>query len=126
MTSPVGNALIGQSGGPTAVINQSLVGIIEEAKRHAPIRNVYGAIHGIKGVLEERMIDLGRQSSERLEEVAVTPAAALRSVRKKPTREECERALAIFRAYDIRYFFYVTNDRTLTQAEVNEIASGGV
>lgn len=123
MASLVGNALIGQSGGPTCVINQSLVGVVEEALSKREIKNVWGAVHGIKGVLEERLIDLGRESKETLEAVAVTPAAALRSVRKKPTREECEKALAIFKAHDIRYFFYIGgNDSAETAHLLNELA----
>ncbi len=123
MPQLVGNALIGQSGGPTCVINQSLVGIVESAVASSAIKNVYGAIHGIKGVLEERLIDLGRESKAALEAVAVTPCAALRSVRKKPTREECERALRVFKAHDIRYFFYIGgNDSAETAHLMNEIA----
>ena len=123
MPQLVGNALIGQSGGPTCVINQSLVGIVESAIGHASIRNVYGAIHGIKGVLEERLIDLGAESKASLEAVALTPCAALRSVRKKPTREECERALKVFQAHDIRFFFYIGgNDTAETAHLLNELA----
>ncbi len=123
MPNVVGNALIGQSGGPTCVINQSLVGIVEEAKKHSAIRDVYGAIHGVKGVLEERLIDLGRESKEVLEAVALTPAAALRSVRKKPTREECERALEVLRVHDVRFFFYIGgNDSAETANILNELA----
>jgi 6-phosphofructokinase 1 len=123
MPQLVGNALIGQSGGPTCVINQSLVGIVESAVGHKAIRNVYGAIHGIKGVLEERLIDLGKESKETLEAIAVTPCAALRSVRKKPTREECERVLRTFKAHDIRYFFYIGgNDSAETAHILNELA----
>ncbi len=123
MSSPRGNALIGQSGGPTCVINQSLVGLIEECVAAAPIQNVYGAVHGIKGVLEEHLIDLGRESKETLEAVANTPCAALRSVRKKPSREECEQVLSILKARDIRYFFYIGgNDSAETAHILNEIA----
>ena len=123
MPQLVGNALIGQSGGPTCVINQSLVGIVETAVGHSKVRNVYGALYGIKGVLEERLIDLGRESRATLEAVAVTPAAALRSVRKKPTREECERALRVFKAHDVRFFFYIGgNDSAETAHILNEIA----
>jgi 6-phosphofructokinase 1 len=120
---PRGNALIGQSGGPTAVINQSLVGVIEACRASGAVGKVYGAVHGIKGVLEERLIDLSRESKKTLEAVAQTPCAALRSVRKKPTREECEQALAVFRAHDIRYFFYIGgNDSAETAHILNEIA----
>ena len=89
-----GNALIGQSGGPTCVINQSLVGIVEAARASDEISNVYGAVHGIQGILDGNLIDLGKESKETLERVAGTPCAALRSVRKKPTREDCEKVLA--------------------------------
>ncbi len=123
MPQLVGNALIGQSGGPTCVINQSLVGIVETALEGSAIRNVYGAIHGIAGVLDERLIDLGRESKEVLEAIAVTPCAALRSVRKKPTREECAKALRVFKAHDIRYFFYIGgNDTAETAFLLNELA----
>jgi 6-phosphofructokinase 1 len=123
MKAPRGNALIGQSGGPTCVINQSLVGIVEAAQASQSIVKVYGALHGIKGVLEGKLIDLGKESKETLEAVAKTPCAALRSVRKKPTREECEQALAVFQRHDIRYFFYVGgNDSAETAHVLNEIA----
>ena len=123
MSALQGNALIGQSGGPTCVINQSLVGVVQEAMAAAPIRRVFGAIHGIAGVLEERLIDLGRESAETLEGVANTPCAALRSVRKKPTREECERVLSVLRKHDVRYFFYIGgNDSAETAHILNELA----
>lgn len=123
MSSLTGNALIGQSGGPTCVINQSLVGIVQEAVQSAAITNVYGAVHGVQGILNENLIDLGRESNETLEKVATTPCAALRSVRKKITREECEKVLKIFQAHDIRYFFYIGgNDSAETAHILNEIA----
>jgi 6-phosphofructokinase len=125
MSAPRGKALIGQSGGPTHVINQSLVGLIEAAARSDRITDVYGALHGIKGVLEDTLIDLGRQPKATLEAVAATPGAALRSVRKKPTREECEQALERFRKHDVRYFFYIGgNDSAETAHLLNEIAVG--
>lgn len=123
MKAPSGNVLIGQSGGPTTVINQSLVGIVEAAKTSARIKRIFGSLHGIKGVLEEKLIDLGRESKETLEAVARTPCAALRSVRKKPTREECEQALKTFEQHDIRYFFYLGgNDSAETTHLFNELA----
>ena len=125
MSAPRGNALIGQSGGPTCVINQSLVGVVEECLAAEPVQRVFGAVHGIQGVLEERLIDLGKESKETLEAVARTPCAALRSVRKKPTREECEQVLKVFQAHDVRYFFYVGgNDSAETAHILNEIAVG--
>jgi 6-phosphofructokinase 1 len=123
MSSPRGNALIGQSGGPTCVINQSLVGVIEAAVASDRIERVLGAVHGIQGVLSERLIDLGRESRQTLERVAATPCAALRSVRKKPTREECERVLSVLKKHDVRYFFYIGgNDSAETAHILNEIA----
>src|SRR5262245_20494592 len=103
----VGNAVIGQSGGPTVVINQSLVGIVQAAAGAAAVKNVYGARHGVKGVLAEDFVDLRRESAATLERIAATPAAALGSVRKKPTREECEKILEVLKRRDVRYFFYI-------------------
>ena len=120
-----GNALIGQSGGPTAVINQSLVGVVEECAQSSAVREVYGALNGIAGVLEERLVNLGLESPADLERVAVTPGSALRSVRKRPTREDCERAVEVFRAHDVRYFFYIGgNDSAEAAHLLNEVAVG--
>jgi 6-phosphofructokinase 1 len=80
----VGNMLIAQSGGPTVVINQSLIGAVLEAKKHKEIKKIYGALHGIKGILNEDLIDLGRESVATLKAVAQTPSSGLGSVRKKP------------------------------------------
>ncbi len=118
-----GNVVIGQSGGPTAVINQSLVGLVETALGDAKVKSVYGMLHGIKGLLEEKLIDLGRETKQTLEAVALTPCAALGSVRKKPTREECEKALATLKALDVRWMFYIGgNDSAETAHILHEIA----
>ena len=123
MKRPPGNVLIGQSGGPTAVINQSLVGIVETCADAKGVGRVYGARHGIQGILKGDLVDLGRESRKTLEAVAKTPAAALRSVRKKPTREECEQVLAAFRRHEVRWFFYVGgNDSAETAHILNELA----
>ena len=123
MSSLTGNALIGQSGGPTTVINQSLVGLVEECVAADSIRKVYGAVQGIKGVLEGNLIDLGRESKETLEAVAKTPCAGLRSVRMKPTREQCEQVLNGLKKHDVRYFFYIGgNDSAETAHILNQIA----
>jgi 6-phosphofructokinase 1 len=123
MRNPVGNALIGQSGGPTCVINQSLVGIVETCLDSKKVGHVLGAVHGIQGLLKGQLIDLSRESKKTLEAVATTPAAALRSVRKKPTREECESILAAFQKHDVRYFFYIGgNDSAETAHILNELA----
>ena len=121
--APLGNVLIGQSGGPTSVINQSLVGVIETCVASDRVKNVYGAVHGIQGILQDHLIDVGKESQETLEAVAKTPCAALRSVRKKPTREECEQVLEAFKKHEIRYFFYLGgNDSAETAHILNEVA----
>jgi len=116
-----GNMLIAQSGGPSMVINQSLVGAVIEAKKHKQIKNIYGALHGIKGILEEKMIDLRKESHATLEAVAQTSSSALGSVRKKPTPEECVKIFAILQKYNIRYFFYIGgNDSAETVNIISE------
>jgi len=123
MSKLTGNALIGQSGGPTCVINQSLVGLIDACVQAPEIDGVYGAVRGIQGILDEEFIDLAGQSRATLDSVAKTPCAALRSVRKKPTREDCEAILAVFERYEIRYFFYIGgNDSAETAHLLNEVA----
>jgi len=100
-----GNAIVGQSGGPTAVINQSLVGVVESLKLVPEIDKIYGARHGVKGILAEDFIDLGAEPTETLEKVAATPSAALGSVRKKPTPEECRQMFEVLKKHNINYFF---------------------
>jgi 6-phosphofructokinase len=102
-----GNMLIAQSGGPTVVINQSLVGAVLEARKHKGIQKVYGALHGIKGILNEDFVDLGKETVGNLNLVAQTPSSALGSVRKKPTPEDCAKLFPILKKYNIRYFFYI-------------------
>src|SRR5438105_15063081 len=82
--------LVAQGGGPTAVINQSLVGVALEARRFADIAAVYGARHGVRGIVNEDLVDLGQESVANLEAVAATPAAALGSTRDQPDRKYCQ------------------------------------
>jgi 6-phosphofructokinase 1 len=118
-----GNMLIAQSGGPTAVINQSLVGAVLEARRHKAIRKIYGALHGIKGILGEDLIDLGRESVATLKAVATTPSSGLGSVRKKPTPADCVKIFEKLKAHDVRFFFYIGgNDSAETAHIINEEA----
>lgn len=119
-----GNALIGQSGGPTAVINQTLVGVAQAALAAEPIGRVYGAIHGIRGILDGQLMDFSGESAENLELVAGTPSSALLSVRLKPTPEICRAIFERFRELDIRYFFYIGgNDTAETTHLINEMAA---
>ena len=116
---PSGNVLIGQSGGPTVVINQSLVGIVLEARLHPEtLGKVWGARHGVAGILRDDLLDLDRESEANLERVANTPAAALGSVRKKPTREECLAMFETFRRRDIRYLFYIGGNDSAETANI--------
>ena len=118
-----GNMLIGQSGGPTVVINQSLVGAILQAKQMKEIRHIYGALHGMKGILEENFIDLRKESAAELERIANTPASALGSARKKPTDEECLKVFEILKKHNIRYYFYIGgNDSAESTHIINEMA----
>jgi ATP-dependent phosphofructokinase / diphosphate-dependent phosphofructokinase len=118
-----GNMLIAQSGGPTVVINQSLVGAVLEAKRHPEIKRIYGARHGIKGILSEDFLELKRESALTLNAVARTPSAALGSVRKKPTADDCVQLFGILQKYNVRYFFYIGgNDSAETAFIINEEA----
>ena len=122
-TQLVGKMVIGQSGGPTAVINQSLVGAILAARKQTNITGILGARHGIAGIMKEDFIDLSTQSAEQLELVAQTPAAALGSVRLKPGRAECEKVFEVFRKNDVRFFFYIGgNDSAETAHIIAEMA----
>ncbi|MGD9612918.1 MAG: 6-phosphofructokinase [Kiritimatiellia bacterium] len=122
-TKIVGNMLIAQSGGPTVVINQSLIGAVLEAKKHKEIKKIYGALHGIKGILNEDLIDLGRESVATLKAVAQTPSSGLGSVRKKPTPDDCAKIFEKLQKYGVRYFFYIGgNDSAETTHIINEEA----
>jgi len=118
-----GNALVAQSGGPTMVINQSLVGAVREARKHKEILSFYGSLHGIQGILDENFVNLKRETPANLEAVGATPSSALGTVRKKPTREDCERIFGILLKYNVRYFFYIGgNDSAETTHIINEEA----
>jgi 6-phosphofructokinase 1 len=118
-----GNAVIGQSGGPTAVINQSLVGVIEQVKTCPLIPRLLGARHGVRGIVNEDFIDLKPLRAAKLELVANTPAAALGSTRDKPDEEYCRKMFRAFEKHDVRYFFYIGgNDSADTARIVNHLA----
>ncbi|MGH7132428.1 MAG: 6-phosphofructokinase [Phycisphaerales bacterium] len=103
-----GSAIIGQSGGPTAVINQSLVGVIEGLRGHKPIKKILGMRHGVDGLIRGMpLVDLSAIDSATLEAVSRTPSAALGSSRAKPGEADCVKIFDACRANDIRYFFYI-------------------
>ena len=119
----VGKMIIGQSGGPTAVINQSLVGAVLAARKQPNIKGILGARHGIAGIMKEDFIDLSTLGVAQLELVAATPAAALGSVRLKPSPSDCEKVFEVFKKNDVRYFFYIGgNDTAETAQIISEIA----
>lgn len=118
-----GRAVIGQSGGPTNVINQSLIGAVLEASKYSEITDFYGALNGVDGILKENFINLRAESLDNLELVTRTPSSALRSVRKKVTRDECHVIFDNFRKHGVRYFFYIGgNDSAETAHIINEFA----
>src|SRR5688572_13994526 len=118
-----GNAVIGQSGGPTAVINQSLVGVVEELRKHGHVNRLLGARHGVKGIVSEQFIELNDVPDDLLARIAKTPAAALGSTRDKPDQAYCERIFRSFAKNDVRYFFYIGgNDSADTARIVNDLA----
>jgi 6-phosphofructokinase 1 len=105
-----GNAIIGQSGGPTIVINSSLVGAIQAAWDLDEIQHFYGAIHGMDGLLNEQLCDLFREDPDIVEAMRYVPSAALGTSRIKPKDKDLERAMEVFKAHDVRYFFYIGGD----------------
>jgi ATP-dependent phosphofructokinase / diphosphate-dependent phosphofructokinase len=123
MATLKGNAVIGQSGGPTAVINQSLVGVIQEAQKAEHIADVIGARYGVRGVINDDFIPLKRMPQDLLERIALTPAAALGSTRDKPDQEYCKKIFESFKKREVRFFFYIGgNDSADTARIVNEMA----
>lgn len=118
-----GKVLVAQGGGPTAVINQSLVGVVLEARKFAQVSRIYGAIHGVEGIVDEHFIDLTRETTHNLELVAETPASALLSTRVKPDADYCSRMFEVLRRHEIHYFFYIGgNDSSDTLRIVNSQA----
>ncbi len=118
-----GKALVAQGGGPTAVINQSLAAVVLEARKFPEITKVYGARHGVRGILNEEFLDLTQATTNNLEQIALTPASALGSTRDKPDIEYCKKMFKVMLAHEIRYFFYIGgNDSADTCLIVNEQA----
>src|SRR5437870_469439 len=115
--------LVAQGGGPTAVINQSLAGVVLEARRHRGIERIYGARHGVRGIINEDFYDLTQETSHNLELVAATPSSALGSTRDKPDLAYCQKIFKALQAHEIGYFFYIGgNDSSDTVRIVSEQA----
>jgi len=125
MAELVGNCLIGQTGGPTAVINASVAGVVAEALNHESIEEVYGALNGVHGLLNEEFVDLASESQQAIRGLRFTPGAALGSCRgklKKPA--DFDRVLEVFKAHNIRYYFHIGDAESQeTAAKLVETAS---
>ena len=102
-----GKILVAQGGGPTAVINQSLVGVAMEARRFTSIERIYGARHGVRGIVNEDFVDLTQETHHNLELVASTPSSALGSTRDKPDLAYCQEIFKVLQAHQIEHFFYI-------------------
>jgi len=123
MATLTGKVLVAQGGGPTAVINQSLAGVVLESRKFPQVTRVYGAVNGVRGITDENFLDLTQETTHNLERVAVTPSSAILSTRDKPDVEYCRKMFRIMQAHDIRYFFYIGgNDSADTVRIVNEEA----
>ena len=129
-----GNAVVGQSGGPTSAINATLAGVIEGAlfaKEQGMIGKLYGMRNGVEGLLDERLVDLTERfdGGKDIAELALTPAAALGSCRRKLKSPDVDgetyaKLLEIFKKYEIRYFFYIGgNDSMDTVNKLSQYAA---
>ncbi len=108
-----GNLIIGQSGGPTCVINASLCGVIQEAKKHRGIEEIHGMRFGIEGFMKENIVNLRYEDEETIDGLRDTPSAALGSSRHKLKNDDLSRVLEVLKKYDIRYFFMIGGDDTM-------------
>ncbi len=122
--SLIGNVLVAQSGGPTAVINASLAGVVSEALNHECIEEIYGGLNGVEGILNEQLIDLAQETQQTIRGLRTTPGAALGTCRYKLTKEkDFARLLEVFKAHNIRYFFYIGgNDSQDSANKISEYA----
>ncbi|PIE76872.1 MAG: 6-phosphofructokinase, partial [Clostridiales bacterium] len=118
-----GKVLVAQGGGPTAVINQSFVGVVLEARKYAEVDKIYGALGGVEGIVNEDFVDLSQETTENLKRVAATPSSGLLSTRVKPDKAFCLKVFEVMKAHDIRYFFYIGgNDSSDTVRIISEEA----
>lgn len=111
-----GNLVVGQSGNPSAVFNACLYGVIQEAKQHPDIPNIYGMLNGAGGLLEGNLIDLGRQKPAILEELKNIPSPVLSSNYDVLVDEDCDRALESCKKYRIRFVIYMGDKRAMSTA----------
>ncbi len=116
--------MVGQSGGPTSVINASVAGVIAEALNHECIEEIYGTLNGVLGILNEDFIDLAAESQQQIRALKYTPGAALGTCRYKLKKQaDFDRVLEVFKAHNIRYFFYIGgNDSQDTADKISKLA----
>ena len=112
------NMVIAQSGGPSMVINESLVGAVLEARKSAKTGKILGARHGILGILGNDYVDLKKVSEKKLLEIAETPSSALGSCRKKPDAADCKAIFEAFRKLEVGYFFYIGGNDSADAARI--------
>jgi 6-phosphofructokinase 1 len=126
MADLIGNAVFAQSGGPTAVINSSISGAVREAMKHDCFEGLYAAYNGILGVLQEELFDLRRERAMDIENLKRTPSSALGSCRfKVKSEDDIARIVEVFRAHNVRFFFYAGgNDSMDTADKVARLAAG--
>ncbi|MSR65470.1 MAG: 6-phosphofructokinase [Verrucomicrobiae bacterium] len=121
-----GNCAVAQSGSPSAAANASLAGVIQEALQYEEIEEVYGVLNGVVGILSEDLIDLTEERNKTIEGLKFTPGAALGSCRSRLKPEDTEdlaRVLEVFKAHNVRYFFYIGgNDSMETADKINKAA----
>ncbi len=117
-----GSCIVAQSGGPTAVINASACGVVQECMKHPHIEGIYGAVNGVLGILNEEIFDFRDESPSDIEGLKYTPAAALGSCRYKlksieESKEDYARIMEVFKAHNIRYFFYIGGNDSMDTAD---------
>lgn len=123
MAKLVGKAVVALGGGPTAVINQSLIGVVLEARKYNCIEHIYGALHGVRGIINENFMDLSQATTHNLEMVARTPSSGILSTRDKPDPEYCSKIFDVLKAHGVHYFYYCGgNDSADTCKIVNDYA----
>ncbi|MBR1921858.1 MAG: 6-phosphofructokinase, partial [Kiritimatiellae bacterium] len=112
------NMVIAQSGGPSMVINQSLVGAVLEARASGRVGRILGARHGIVGILGDDYVDLRKISPKKLEAIAATPSSALGSCRRKPDAADYRAIFEAFRRRDVGYFLYIGGNDSADAARI--------
>ena len=119
MRSANNNMVIAQSGGPSMVINESLVGAVKAARAAgSKIGKIYGAVHGIAGILKGEYLNLRQVSVKKLDAIALTPSSALGSCRMKPTFEDCQAIFREFKRLKVGYFFYIGGNDSADAARI--------